>query len=109
MNKVPLTLRGAEKLREELQILRAVKRPNVPTVYLPSFFEAFKPACISPRTRSTVRPASALESFPFFATRSISAALLIADIPVQVSGGMCESGSIRANPMRQQDFMPSPL
>ena len=29
MNKVPLTLRGAEKLREELQILRAVKRPKV--------------------------------------------------------------------------------
>jgi transcription elongation factor GreA len=29
MNKVPLTYRGAEKLREELQILRAVKRPKV--------------------------------------------------------------------------------
>ena len=29
MNKVPLTLRGAEILRKELQILRAVKRPRV--------------------------------------------------------------------------------
>jgi len=29
MNKVPLTLRGAEKLREELQTLRTVRRPRV--------------------------------------------------------------------------------
>ena len=29
MNKVPLTLRGAEKLREELQDLKSVQRPKV--------------------------------------------------------------------------------
>jgi transcription elongation factor GreA len=29
MNKVPLTKRGADKLREELQELKSVKRPNV--------------------------------------------------------------------------------
>jgi len=29
MNKVPLTARGAEKLREELQALKGVARPNV--------------------------------------------------------------------------------
>ena len=54
-----------------------VKEPNVPTVNLPSFFEAFRPASISPKTRATVRPAAAFESLPFFATRSINAALLI--------------------------------
>lgn len=41
---------------------------NVPIMYLPSCFEAIRPAAISPNTHSTTRLASALPSFPFFAT-----------------------------------------
>ena len=76
-------VRGLRPLRAGR--LEIVNVPKVPIWYLPSFFDRFRPASISPKTSSTTRLASALLMSPASATLAMKSALLIDPVPL-VSG-----------------------